>query len=333
MFLVIVLAMLETSLCLGEAAQQKATAADRKTSMSGTVTDKTGAVLAGAKVSLDGPVKRETQSAENGEYSFTGLKPGTYTLTVTFPSLPQQVLSDINLKTGVELSLDVLLEGNAPAKPPDQLPAQAQAQQAEPAQQPQPTVPLAPTPSGIMPVLAPQEQTGNTGTGNGSISGTVTDPQNAVVPGAKVSLVGRNVKREMESGANGTFSFSDLPPGTYTVTVTAPNFAQKVFADINLAAGVALPLDVSLQLPSATENVNVESSNVGHVETESATVPDRGRIKTVYQFLCSDFMRRCQISAEVISFVRFRTPLGTLISSYPDPAGTWSFLHGEGMAT
>ena len=269
--LIAILAMMLTALCFGEADPQKAGALSGKTSISGTVTDGTGIVLAGAKVSLDGPVKRETQSAENGALSFIGLKPGNYSLTATFPNFPQQVLSDINLKAGVELSLDVTLEGSAPSAPAGQPPAQTQPP--EPAQQSSSSTPLAAPKSKVIPVLVSQTQTGNPGAGTGSISGTVTDPQGAVVSGAKMTLVGAaSFKREAESAANGSFSFRDLAPGTYTLTVTAANFAQKVFSDINLTAGLELPLDIPLELPSATENVNVESTNAGRVETESATV-------------------------------------------------------------
>ena len=249
-------------------------------SISGTVTDKTGNVLAGAKVSLDGPVKRETQSAENGSYSFTGLTPGNYTLTATFPNLPQQVLSDVNLRGGAEHPLDVLLDGAV--TPSHQQPAQTQ--QPQPSSQPQPsTVPLVPAPSDAMPVLAGQEtrptpqgpaqaQTVNAGAGDASISGTVNDPQGAVVAGAKLSLQGGSTKLEAQSGTNGAFAFTALAPGTYNLTVTAPNFAQKVFSDIHLTAGLDLPLEVALELPATTEQVNVESSNAGKVETENATV-------------------------------------------------------------
>lgn len=109
--------------------------------------------------------------------------------------------------------------------------------------------------------------------GKASISGTVSDAQGAVVAGAKVSLAGgANLKKEVESSAGGTFSFTDLDPGTYTLTISAPNFAEKVLADINLTPGLELPIDVSLELPSAKEKVNVESSAVGQVETETATV-------------------------------------------------------------
>ena len=255
--------------CVGQSQPQQRGASSGKASISGTVTDRTGLALAGAKASLDGPMKRETQSAENGGYSFTGLAPGNYILTVTFPNFPQQMLSDINLKAGVELSLDVLLEGTVANSPAMAQPAPVQP---EPPQQTQSTTPVAPPPSAVMPILAPQSQSGNTGSGNGSIRGTVTDPQGAVVAGAKLSLQGGALKREAESATNGAYSFTDLPPGTYTLTATAPNFAQKVFPDINLTPGLELALDVALELPSAIEQMNVESSNLGRVETESATV-------------------------------------------------------------
>ena len=118
---------------------------------------------------------------------------------------------------------------------------------------------------------AKPQQVGVSG-GKASISGIVTDPQGATVAGAKLSLLGGSVKLEAESGANGSYAFTGLAPGVYTLTVSAPNFAQKVFSDINLPSGLELPLDVALELPSATEQVNVESSSAGKVETESATV-------------------------------------------------------------
>jgi len=127
----------------------------------------------------------------------------------------------------------------------------------------------------IVPLCLGREPLQQTGQGNAkaSITGTVSDAQGAVVSGAKVALAGgANFKREMVSGANGAYSFTDLDPGTYTLTVSAPNFAEKVLSDINLTAGLGLSLDISLELPSAKEQVNVESNTVGQVETETATV-------------------------------------------------------------
>jgi len=127
----------------------------------------------------------------------------------------------------------------------------------------------------IVPLCLGREPLQQTGQGNAkaSITGTVSDAQGAVVSGAKVALAGgANFEREMVSSANGAYSFTDLDPGTYTLTVSAPNFAEKVLSDINLTAGLGLSLDISLELPSAKEQVNVESNTVGQVETETATV-------------------------------------------------------------
>ncbi len=154
-FTAALLALLLASFLFGAVAEKQAGAADAKTSISGVVTDRTGNVLAGAKVALDGPDKREAQSADNGGYSFTGLKPGVYKLTVTFPSFPPQVYSDIYLKPGMELPIDVALEGTAPSAAASEQPAQSQQEQSP--QPPQSTIPLMPPPT-VMPVLAGRAQ-------------------------------------------------------------------------------------------------------------------------------------------------------------------------------
>jgi hypothetical protein len=276
MFNAALLPILLASYLFGVTPQRKGKAASPKTAISGVVTDRTGSVLAGAKVVLDGAEKRESLSATNGGYSFTGLKPGTYTLTVTFPNFPPQTFSYITLKAGTELPIDVALEGTAPSAAASEQPAQSQPE--PPPQQPQSSRLFAPlTP--VIPVLAAgQAQSG--GSGTGTISGTVIDPQGAVVAGANLSLTGpANFKSEAVSGANGAYAFTLLAPGTYTLIITAPNFTQKVLSDINVTAGSALPLAVSLELPATTEQVNVESSNVGQVETETATLSGTSRRK------------------------------------------------------
>src|SRR5262249_13665526 len=105
------------------------------------------------------------------------------------------------------------------------------------------------------------------------ISGTVTDQTSAVVPGAKVVLTNTTgVHRETQTGVDGTYTFGDLDPGTYTLTVTAPNFADKILDNIPLTAGQALTLEASLEPAREKTEVNVESSGLGKVEVESATV-------------------------------------------------------------
>jgi Carboxypeptidase regulatory-like domain len=119
-----------------------------------------------------------------------------------------------------------------------------------------------------------QEQPNNKKTDNkASINGTVTDQTQAVVPGAKVVLSnGAGFHQETQSDDKGAYFFTGLDAGIYTLSVTAPNFAVKTLDNINLPEGLELSLEASLEPASAKTEVNVESSGVGKVEVENATV-------------------------------------------------------------
>src|ERR1039458_7101061 len=73
----------------------------------------------------------------------------------------------------------------------------------------------------------------------GTILGTVTDAQGAVVSGAKVTVknVGTGLERTTETSADGTYSFPELPLGTYNVTVTQTGF--QTFATTGVSVEVA----------------------------------------------------------------------------------------------
>jgi hypothetical protein len=117
-----------------------------------------------------------------------------------------------------------------------------------------------------------QEQP-NKANSKAAINGTVTDQTQAVVPGAKVVLSdGAGLQRETQTDEKGAYSFTGLEAGTYSLSVTAPNFAVKTLDNINLPAGLELTLEASLEPASAKTEVNVESSGVGKVEVENATV-------------------------------------------------------------
>ena len=76
-------------------------------------------------------------------------------------------------------------------------------------------------------------------TGPGSISGTILDTNGDVVPGAKVTLAGqpRFAERTVESGKDGEFAFTGLPPDVYRIIVTAPGMNRVTSTRIPLSAG------------------------------------------------------------------------------------------------
>ena len=99
--------------------------------------------------------------------------------------------------------------------------------------------------------------------GHGSISGTITDPSNAVVPNANVTLtqVATGVERTFVSGPDGFYSFPDIPPGNYTVKVTAAGFQS---AETSVSVRVNQLVRTDLQLASGRHDRNGERDGRGH---------------------------------------------------------------------
>jgi hypothetical protein len=91
-----------------------------------------------------------------------------------------------------------------------------------------------------------------------SVMGTVLDINGFVIPKARVMLSGPGGVRERitESDINGKFTFADLGPGTYTVTIASAGLETFVSAEIILAAGEKRELPETA-LPIATANTDV----------------------------------------------------------------------------
>ncbi len=64
----------------------------------------------------------------------------------------------------------------------------------------------------------------------GSLTGTVTDPTGAAIPNAAVEVVntGTALAKRINTDERGAFLLSDLPPGTYNLTVSAPSFSKHI---------------------------------------------------------------------------------------------------------
>lgn len=109
----------------------------------------------------------------------------------------------------------------------------------------------------------------------GQISGTVTDPNGAVISGAtvKATNIGTGISRDAVTGDDGTFSFQLLPAGRYSIDITAPNFvAYKSEAIVNITQTTAV--DAQLSVSGGSEIVNVEAPVV---QTETS---QNGRVVT-----------------------------------------------------
>jgi hypothetical protein len=108
---------------------------------------------------------------------------------------------------------------------------------------------------------------------NGTINGTVTDPAGAQVPNA--SVVVRNQasgnERTVTTNGEGLYSVTNIPPGVYSVTVTATGFKKFDATNNKLDPSSTLAVNVTLQLGTATETVEV-SASATQLQTETASV-------------------------------------------------------------
>jgi hypothetical protein len=106
-----------------------------------------------------------------------------------------------------------------------------------------------------------------------SLSGVVVDQSGGVIPGADVTVKSESTGTEFKTvtADNGTFSIPALAPGTYTATVTVPNFKQAVYRDIKLIASTPASIRVTLQVGGSSETVVVQAG-AEMVQSQSANI-------------------------------------------------------------
>ena len=109
----------------------------------------------------------------------------------------------------------------------------------------------------------------------GSILGVVRDKTQAVVAGVHIVATNTetNLSRETVSGPDGTYRILALPAGPYKLTATAAGFQQYTTSDIDVKVNDQLRIDVTLEIGSVQQAVNVEASAV-QVQTENTQLGD-----------------------------------------------------------
>src|SRR5882672_6215937 len=109
----------------------------------------------------------------------------------------------------------------------------------------------------------------------GSILGVVHDRTQAVVAGVRIvaTNVETNFKQETVSSADGSYRILALPAGKYKLTATGVGFRPYTATDIEVKVNDQLRIDVTLEIGSVQQEINVVASAV-QVETESTQLGD-----------------------------------------------------------
>lgn len=94
---------------------------------------------------------------------------------------------------------------------------------------------------------------------NARLSGTVLDPGEAAVPGAKVTLVNAatGFTRQFTTGIDGQYTFTLIPPGPYQLKVEKDGFNTYRQSNVVLAVGQSSSLDPRLEVGAVTQVVEV----------------------------------------------------------------------------
>jgi len=239
--------------------------------ITGTISDQTGASVANATLAVANATGFAQNATTDGQGLYAvELPPGSYHLSLIASGLKifqaNFVLSPGQVVTlGVGGALVAQAPTNSSSKPA--VTAQANGSAAPSIQA---TVASAQT-SAVAPSGPGTQATSSNGTS--SISGNVTDQTGAVLVGATVKVSNASgVVASTTADDKGNYFVAGLRPGSYTLTVTLPGFKDFVASNINLGAGIQLPLDAMMELAGEKTEVNVSGQTVGKVETETAAV-------------------------------------------------------------
>lgn len=105
------------------------------------------------------------------------------------------------------------------------------------------------------------------------ISGTITDPSGASVPGATVTVTNTatGATRTAKSNGDGVYDVLNIPVGTYNITIDMQGFKKSVISGVNVDVGGKPAVPVTLSLGSIGETVEVRADSI-MIQTTTAEI-------------------------------------------------------------
>ena len=129
-------------------------------------------------------------------------------------------------------------------------------------------------------------------TGTAILTGVVSDTRGGLIAGAAVKLASKDgaVQREGKSDQEGRYTFSDLPQGSYTVTLAAPGLETVVLSDMPVGGGEKFEVP-EVPLPLARTRADVEVfAGQEQVATEQLHIQEQQRVLGVFPNFYTSFI-------------------------------------------
>ena len=107
-----------------------------------------------------------------------------------------------------------------------------------------------------------------------SITGTITDPSGAIVPGAQVTLRDNQTGKLLTATTNesGAYNFNALPPDNFTLTAAMAGFTTKTINNLTITPEQANNINVQLAITGSNTTVDVSADAVSPLETATASI-------------------------------------------------------------
>jgi Carboxypeptidase regulatory-like domain/TonB dependent receptor len=118
------------------------------------------------------------------------------------------------------------------------------------------------------------------------LTGTVMDPNGAVVPGASVTAksLATGISRTVTASESGEYKLIGLPPGDYEVTSEGSGFKKTVISPVTLTVGQSAELAIKMEVGAQNAVVNISGDDAQVVETGRTTIAttiDQHRIENL----------------------------------------------------
>src|SRR5580704_5085111 len=151
-------------------------------------------------------------------------------------------------------------------------------------------------------------------TGTTSLRGTVTDNSGGAIAGATATLSepAQSISRTVVTSSSGAYAFLALPPGTYVLVIEMASFRRYEHKNIELLVDVPSTVNVTLEVGSTTETVEISSQ----LETVNTTDASLGNAFDSRQILALPFEGRD--AAGVLSLQPGATFIGTNVDDNVD---------------
>jgi hypothetical protein len=157
-----------------------------------------------------------------------------------------------------------------------------------------------------------------------TLTGTVTDPNGAIVAGVLVTAtnVATNISTTAKTNNNGLYTFTALVPGEYVVAVEHSGFKRFVQSGVVLQIAEATRLDVPLEVGQITEEISV----VGAAQLVRSTSSELGQVIDYKQIQSLPLNGR--LFQQLVTLTPGAVPRGFAdFAENPAAAGSRSFVH------